>query len=93
MTCLSLIVVGYVNGQEMQSDAHSVAEHWGLDYRLWASIWLIMSFISFVVGIAFAFDAKALNWSKPTTTDVNDTTVVSSQYTASANAPYTAYLA
>lgn len=53
---------GYVNGQEMTSDAHSVAEAWGGDYRFWAMQWLIMSFAASFIGIVFARDARELSW-------------------------------
>jgi hypothetical protein len=54
---------GYVNGQAMSSDAHSVAEFWGADYRFWAMLWLIMSFVATFIGIMFARDAR--EWINP----------------------------
>jgi Peptidase M50B-like len=83
---------GYVNGEEMQSDAHSVAEKWGFDYRFWAMLWLIMSFVATVIGVVFARDARELSWNKPTTTNGNDATVTTAPDIEASSAPYTAYL-
>ncbi len=85
---------GYVNGEEMQSDAHSVAEKWGFDYRFWAMTWLITSFVAFVIGIVFARDARVLNWNKQSNADITaSTTATTTQQTSEANASYVAYLA
>ena len=46
------------------SDAHTVAEKWGLNYRFWAWLWLCMSFVLTVVGIVFARDARETSWRK-----------------------------
>jgi Peptidase M50B-like len=84
---------GYVNGELVQSDAHNVAEKWGMDYRFWALIWLIMSFVAFVIGIVFARDARVLTWNKPaTTTDAEGSTIATTQDTTPSNAPYSAYV-
>jgi hypothetical protein len=84
---------GYVNGEVVQSDAYSVAEKWGLDYRFWAMMWLITSFVAFVVGIVFARDARALNWNKQTNADVTASTVAATHQSSEANTSYVAYLA
>ena len=34
--------VGYVNGQEVEGDAHSVAEYWGGISIRWASLWFVI---------------------------------------------------
>ncbi|KAL7537625.1 hypothetical protein ACHAXR_010034, partial [Thalassiosira sp. AJA248-18] len=52
--------VGYVNGQESTSDAHSVAEYWGGTYVMWATIWLIFALVCSAVGLLFAFDGHTL---------------------------------
>ena len=86
---------GYVNGELVQSDAHSVAERWGFDYRFWAMVWLIMSFVAFVIGIVFARDARVLtSWTKPgsSTTDVEGSTIATNQDPTTSNAPYSAYV-
>jgi hypothetical protein len=46
------------------SDAHSVAEKWGMDYRFWAILWLCMSLVLTLIGIVFALDAKQVSWFK-----------------------------
>lgn len=59
-----LFAVGsYTVGGEVveSSDAHTVADKWGMDYRFWAFLWLGMSFVSALVGIVFAFDAKEIS--------------------------------
>mmetsp|Transcript_33892 Transcript_33892/g.59517 ORF Transcript_33892/g.59517 Transcript_33892/m.59517 type:complete len:314 (-) Transcript_33892:321-1262(-) len=50
--------VGYVNGQEASSDAHSVAEYWGGSYTTWATIWLVFALVCSAVGLLLAFDGK-----------------------------------
>lgn len=46
------------------SDAHSVAEIWGMDYRFWAILWLCMSAVFTIIGVVFARDAKEISWVK-----------------------------
>jgi Peptidase M50B-like len=54
-----------VGGEEVtSSDAHTVAEKWGLDYRFWAWTWLCMSVVLTIAGIVFARDARATRWMK-----------------------------
>lgn len=48
----------YVNGQEMESDAHSVADQWGGDYHAWATFWMIQTVVLTAVGVLFARDAR-----------------------------------
>jgi len=60
---------GYAGGELRNTDAHSVAEGWGGDYRVWATIWLIMSIVMTTVGILAARDARALPWSNSTTSN------------------------
>jgi hypothetical protein len=49
----------YVGGEVVTtSDAHTVAEKWGLDYRFWAILWLAMSIASALFAIVFAFNAR-----------------------------------
>lgn len=49
----------YVGGEVVTStDAHTVADMWGMDYRFWAIAWLCFSVLMSAVGIVFAFDAK-----------------------------------
>ena len=48
--------VGYVNGQEATSDAHSVAEHWSGTYASWATVWLLFALTCSAIGLLFAFD-------------------------------------
>jgi hypothetical protein len=55
----------YVGGEVVtNTDAHAVADSWGGDYRVWAMIWLCLSFALTAVGIALAFDARETNWFK-----------------------------
>ena len=54
---------GYVNGELRNTDAHTVAEVRGGDYRLWATKWLCLSIAMTTVGIFLARDARALPWS------------------------------
>jgi len=56
-----LFAVGdyYVGGEVVTtSDAHTVSDKWGLDYRFWAHLWLWTSLALTVAGIIFAFDAR-----------------------------------
>jgi hypothetical protein len=69
-----LFAVGdyYVGGEIVtSSDAHTVAEKWGMNYRFWAFLWLWMSFALTLVGILLAFDARETKWFKsgPTNRD------------------------
>ena len=49
--------VGYVNGQEVESDAHAVADVWGGGtYAAWASLWLGFALVCSAVGLLCAFD-------------------------------------
>jgi Peptidase M50B-like len=52
------------DGEEVNTDAHSVAEKWGGDYRLWAITWMIMSLVATAIGIVFARDAGELKWTR-----------------------------
>ena len=54
---------GYVNGELRNTDAHTVAEVRGGDYRMWATKWLCLSIAMTVAGIFLARDARALPWS------------------------------
>lgn len=51
----------YVNGQEVSTDASSVADRWGLHMLFWSWFWLIQAIILTFVGIVFARDARELN--------------------------------
>jgi Peptidase M50B-like len=55
-----------VGGEETTStDAHSTADGWGGDYRMWAWIWLILSLVLTVLGVLFSVDARQLpQWTK-----------------------------
>ena len=53
---------GYVNGELRKTDAHTVAEIRGGDYRVWATRWLILSLVMTFIGIFLARDARALPW-------------------------------
>ena len=55
---------GYAGDKLMNSDAHTVAALWGGDYRLWATIWLLMALLLTVVGIFGARNARPLPFSK-----------------------------
>ena len=49
----------YVDGEEVQTtDAHSVANKWGLTYLFWATSWFWFSLIMTAIGIFCAFDAR-----------------------------------
>ena len=54
---------GYVNGELRNTDAHTVAEMRGGDYRVWATRWLLLSIAMTAFGIFFARDARSLPWS------------------------------
>ena len=55
----------YADGSDTMTDAHSVAEKWGFDYRFWAVLWLVTSFVATVFGIVFARNARELPfWDK-----------------------------
>ena len=54
-----------VGGQvATSSDAHTVAEKWGMGFRFWAISWLCLSIGLAIIGIIFAFDAKETTWFK-----------------------------
>ena len=59
---------GYAGGELMNSDAHTVAEYWGGDYRVWATIWLLTAIVLTAVGVLYARDARALHHGTTTTT-------------------------
>lgn len=63
---------GWAGGEMRSTDAHTVAESWGGDYRMWASIWLTMSIVLTIVGILGARDARALPWSQVTTSSTTN---------------------
>ncbi|KAL3923755.1 MAG: hypothetical protein SGILL_001467 [Bacillariaceae sp.] len=72
----------YVGGEEVTtSDAHTVAEKWGGDYRFWAILWLCMSAAFTTIGIIFAFNAKhnRLMGHKGTTSDDNNNNSVNNE--------------
>lgn len=53
----------YVGGEQVtSSDAHTVAEVWGGDYRVWASFWFAQALALTVIGIFFARNARELPW-------------------------------
>ena len=63
----------YVGGEvTTTSDAHTVADTWGLYYLEWAIIWLCISVFMSAVGIIFAFDAKRFVTSKRATKNSNN---------------------
>lgn len=53
---------GYVNGQLRDTDAHTVAEYRGGDYRIWATRWLLLSIAMTAFGVFFARNARSLPW-------------------------------
>lgn len=46
----------YVNGQQSSTDAHTVADLWGLTYQIWALIWLIFGFVMSAIGLLLPFN-------------------------------------
>lgn len=46
----------YVNGQSSSTDAHTVADLWGVTYGFWASVWLIFGLFMSAIGLLFPFD-------------------------------------
>ena len=44
----------------MNTDAQAVAEYWGGDYRLWATILLVFAILATLIGLVFARDAREL---------------------------------
>ena len=49
---------GYVNGDPVYSDAHTVAEYAGGTYVMWATLWMIFAIIMSSIGIMFALDGR-----------------------------------
>jgi len=47
---------GYVNGEPVYSDAHTVAEYAGGTYVMWATIWMVFAVIMSTIGLVFAVD-------------------------------------
>jgi hypothetical protein len=74
---------GYAGGEMMDTDAHTVAEYWGGDYRLWATLWLILAVVMTIIGIVGARDARALPWSTNRGAQ-QQSSVPATAYTASA---------
>ena len=74
-----LFADNYADGSDTMTDAHSVAEKWGFDYRFWAILWLITSFVATVIGVVFARDARELPfWEKKQNNNIENTSVISS---------------
>jgi len=55
---------GYVNGQLVYSDAHTVAEFAGGTYIMWATIWMIFAIIMSLIGLLFALDGNTYKQGK-----------------------------
>ena len=51
---------GYVGGELSNTDAHTVAQYWGNDYRFWATLWLIFAIVMTLIGLIFAKNAKEM---------------------------------
>ena len=49
---------GYVNGDPVYSDAHTVAEYAGGTYVMWAAIWMGFAVVMSTIGLVFAFDGR-----------------------------------
>ena len=62
--------MGYVNGQEVEGDAHSVAEYWGGISIMWASLWFVFALGCSAIGL-FAIDGYTFKKEKQQMT-VND---------------------
>jgi hypothetical protein len=45
----------------MDTDAQAVAEYWGMDYKFWATVWLIFAIVMTFVGVIFARNARDLS--------------------------------
>ena len=71
---------GYVNGELRNTDAHTVAEVRGGDYRVWATKWLLLSIFMTVVGIFFARNARALPWGTNSSNNSQPTNAISPSY-------------
>jgi hypothetical protein len=62
-----------VGGEEVtSSDAHTVADKWGMDYRFWAILWLVMSGGLTAIGIIFAFNARQNHFMKGQNKDTKE---------------------
>lgn len=68
--------VGYVNGEESTSDAHTVAEYWGGSYTFWATLWLLFALACSAVGLLFAFDGHTYKQNQKATEDNNNKEVM-----------------
>jgi Peptidase M50B-like len=71
----------YVGGEVVTTtDAHTVAEMWGMEYYNWAILWLFLSLIMSGLGIVFAFDAKRFKTiKKVTTATTNNNTIIDAE--------------
>mmetsp|Transcript_29804 Transcript_29804/g.65610 ORF Transcript_29804/g.65610 Transcript_29804/m.65610 type:complete len:320 (+) Transcript_29804:126-1085(+) len=49
---------GYVNGEPMQSDAHSVSEYIGMSYLFWATLWFIFAIVMSLIALIFVLDGS-----------------------------------
>mmetsp|Transcript_51991 Transcript_51991/g.110471 ORF Transcript_51991/g.110471 Transcript_51991/m.110471 type:complete len:336 (+) Transcript_51991:94-1101(+) len=67
--------VGYVNGQEATSDAHTVAEYWGGDYKTWATLWFTFASVCSAIGLLLAFDGLTYKSQQKGTSDTLPVTV------------------
>ena len=78
---------GYVNGELRNTDAHTVAEVRGGDYRAWATQWLCLSIAMTAAGILGARNARALPWSENNNNNNNTSTAANQQYYAQQQYP------
>ena len=53
-----LFGIGYVDGQEVEGDAHSVAEYWGGISIMWASLWFVFALGCSAVGLILTIDGS-----------------------------------
>lgn len=74
---------GYVGGELMNTDAHTVAEYWGNDYRFWATLWFIFAIVMTLIGIFGAVDAREMKHkgsTKPVDTTYQATPIQAQSY-------------
>jgi len=50
---------GYVNGEPMESDAHSVSDYIGLSYLFWAALFFAFSILAAILGLLSPLDGVA----------------------------------
>lgn len=61
----------YVNGQSSETDAHTVADLWGMTSGFWAVVWLLFGLLMSAIGLLLPFDGVTYATEKKQQTKAN----------------------